>query len=636
MNVKKLKLATMFSIMFAGAFIFISALFYYYGYTKQVESQKQQLKQQATTVLNFADVLLESRNEKFFSGESPETPQVIQNEVFQKFTNISNGKVFFKEARPNPYDPLNKATPYEESLIKRFAQNRELHEIDDTITHQGKEYFISARPIIAEEKCKMCHPDWTAGNVVAIEDVMIDLEDFYAALRSNITLTIITGTINIIIILLLTHFLFKKYVSSRINKLLALIFRVEKGNFVIDDLIEGEPLGETTQNEIDRLFIHTKNMVDSLKPVIANVITASKDMAFQASYSYVKIDETNNHAKQQNDFVTHSKEELDKVVGVNESMVSSLNLLIDNTQESKSIVNVSKNDVQESLEQGNTAATLMDETSHTITDLKGFSEEVSKMTEIITDIADETNLIALNAAIEAARAGEHGRGFAVVADKIRELAEVSRENAQNISQVLNKINTQINLVATSAIHSKESVLSLVENSNKISESFEKVEATFNLISSSLKNFEKEFSSASNMLHKVDENLNDVAASSHTLVGNADKTKDIMHTISLKSAELKTLADGFEIVLNKRGDNRSVQTPPIVAKDEKGNRVYIFDKSKHGISFYYKDTHIHHTQNEIMELTLTQELDGLKQLKCQIKYTGTNMIDGVCFYGAKIL
>jgi len=637
MNVQKFKLATMFSIMFAGAFIFISALFYYYGYTQQVKNQKEQLKQQATMVLNFADVLLESRNEKFFSGESPETPQIIQNEVFQKFTKVSNGKVFFKEARPNPYDPHNKATPYEIDLIKRFAQNRELKEIDDTITQNNKEYFISARPIVAEEKCKMCHPDWTAGNVVAVEDVMIDLDDYYNALKENTVITIITGIINIIIILLLTHFLFQKYVSSRINKLLELIFRVEKGNFVIDDLLKDEPLDQgSSQNEIDRLFRHMKRMVESLKPVIANVITASKNMAFRASYSYVKIDDTSKHAKMQSDYVHNSKEQLENILSVNENMVSSLNLLIDNTEESKMVVATSKKDVNASLEQGNEAANVMDETSHSINDLKSFSQEVSKMTEIITDIADETNLISLNAAIEAARAGEHGRGFAVVADKIRELAEVSRDNAKDISRVLNKINDQINIVSDRAIDSKESVLSLVENSHKISESFEKVEKTFSLISTSLDNFQDEFVNASSMLKKVDTNLNDVELSSLSLVDNAESTKEIMRTISLKSAELKTLADGFDIVLNNRGSDRAVLTPPVSGKDNRGHEVYIFDKSPNGISFYFKEKVDNLQINDTVELQLNTPIDNRSTIRCQIKYTGTNIMEGVSFYGAQII
>jgi len=636
-NVQKFKLATMFSIMFAGAFIFISAMFYYYAYVQQVKNQKEQLRQQATMVLNFADVLLESRNEKFFSGESPETPQIIQNEVFQKFTEISKGKVFFKEARPNPYDPLNEATPYEIDLIQRFANNRELKEIEDTITHNNKEYFISARPIVAEKKCKMCHPDWTAGNVVAVEDVMIDLDDYYAALKENTIITIITGVINIIIILLLTHFLFQKYVSSRINKLLELIFRVENGNFVIDDLIKDEPLDKgSSQNEIDRLFRHMKRMVDSLKPVIANVITASKNMAFRASYSYVKIEDTNRHAKLQSNYVHNSKEQLENVLGVNENMVSSLNLLIDNTEESKNVVAKSKKDVGESLEQGNKVASVMDETSYSINDLKNFSQEVSKMTEIITDIADETNLIALNAAIEAARAGEHGRGFAVVADKIRELAEVSRDNAKDISRVLNKINDQITIVSNSALHSKESVLSLVENSQKISQSFEKVEDTFNLISTSLDKFQNEFTNASTMLKTVDSNLNDVELSSHSLVENAENTKEIMHTISLKSAELKTLADGFDIVLNNRSTNRTVLTPPLSAKDNRGHELYIFDKSEYGISFYFKERVDNLYINDTIELTLDKALDNHTKIKCQIKYAGTDIMEGVSFYGAQII
>ena len=635
-DIQKSKLATMFSVMFAGAFIVISAGFYYYNYLNQVHSQKAQLRSQATSVLNFADVLLESRNEKFFSGESAETPQIIQNEVFDKFTKISGGKVFFKEARDNPYNANNKATPYESSLIKKFNANKELKELEDTITMDEKEFFILSRPMIAEEKCKACHPNWTAGDVIAVEDVKIDLEDFYNTLKNNTILTLLTGIINITIILLLTHYLFSKYVSKRINKLLKVIFRVEKGNFVIDDLLKDEPLEKgSSNNEIDRLFRHLQKMVNSLKPVISNVVEESKNMAFQSSYSYVKIEETNAFVQEQHNFLTTSKQKLSDVLHENSMMRDSLGELTENSENSKLLVQSSKLDVSKNLEQGSEAANSMDNTSHSINDLKLLSGEVSKMVEIITDIADETNLIALNSAIEAARAGEHGRGFAVVADKIRELAEVSRDNANEISGILAKIDAQINKVTTNAITSKESVLSLVENSHQLEESFEKIEDTFNLISNSLNTFNEEFASESKLLSDVEANIVDVESSSDKLLVNAKYTQEVMSIISEKSASLKTLADGFEVVLNNRQDKRTVLTPPLQAKDDANNIVYIFDISDNGISFYYRyETNAIKKINDSITLTLKEEINGTKTITCTIVYASEDIMDGVRFYGTK--
>ena len=128
--------------------------------------------------------------------------------------------------------------------------------------------------------------------------------------------------------------------------------------------------------------------------------------------------------------------------------------------------------LKEILENFTTLINLIENSHQEIQDLQNQIYEVQNVSDFISDIADQTNLLALNAAIEAARAGEHGRGFAVVADEVRNLAERTQKATQTIGVSLKSIKDGVFNVYTNSDHISEIAVDSQSNMQKFMISME--------------------------------------------------------------------------------------------------------------------------------------------------------------------
>ena len=614
-QLRKFKISTAFSIIIFITIVSVTTAAYFKLYSENKHTLDNNLKSQAESILNFAGVLLNSRNEKFFSGESQEIPQVIQNEVFKKFTDVSEGKVFFKQASKSPVLESNRAVNYEETLIDYFAKNRDIKQKEKFIVENEKDFYVLARPIVAEDRCKMCHPMWHAGDIIAVENVKIDLVDYNEALNFNFFIMLFNWFLNIFLVLTVVQLFFYFEISKRVSKVLSVIFKIENGNFVLEDELKGElTKSGTTKNEFDRIIRHLDKTAKTLQPIIKNVVQESKDITFNASYATVKVEDNSLKVIEQDKAVDNSIDSINNVSEINKELLEQMNELKNDSQKSIHSVNNGKNVLSSNMDSTDKVYQSIEKTADSVEGLRTLSEEVSNATLVISDIADQTNLLALNAAIEAARAGEHGRGFAVVADEVRKLAEKSQHSASEIKGVISSIHQSISDVTSDTEATKDIFGELKEKSEELENNFNSIEDTLHTTVSSINSFEEKFDIQLKQLDSVYNSLNDIKDFSTYSLETSKILDSTILEIMDESSKLKELSDGFQAVLNNRTNKRTIISPPLKAIMHFGNglnkKAYIYDSSNSGMAFYFVDKNIKPSDisAQRIEVELDVELD----------------------------
>jgi methyl-accepting chemotaxis protein len=299
-------------------------------------------------------------------------------------------------------------------------------------------------------------------------------------------------------------------------------------------------------DEIGTLMTAMDNMVKSLRLLIGKIKYAADNMASgseQLSASAEEISRGMNEQTSRSTQIATAAEQMSQTVvdvAKNTSNIAQISTqAFDHAKDGEGVVKRSVDEVQ-------AIASTVAESSQVMKRLGESSGQIGDIVGVINDIADQTNLLALNAAIEAARAGEQGRGFAVVADEVRKLAERTTQATSQINSRISSIQSEVAHAGVAMNNATLRVESGVEFSRKTGDSLSNIVSSVNTLQSMVQQIASATEEMSSVSETISSDIHGIAAGSKEISAGSGQIAQASSDLARLATELQSVVRQFKV------------------------------------------------------------------------------------------
>jgi len=402
-----------------------------------------------------ANEVIDSANMLMVTGQisMPETRQLLIKKLASS-GNIVNLQLTRGEAVVNQFGEGLPEEKVRDDVQRQVIANKKpyyeiVHRGEKTIYRAVTPYILSHN--FHQTDCLSCHivPE---GTVAGVSDIEIDLTKDFQNHQQFLTIINVGQVIFQVLLFFFIGWVVKRFVSRRVDEI--------RGH--LGDLVNGDMTGEVVisgRDEMGEILCAVQSSKVLLGAVVDQIISVSGNIDARAKHLTSSMGKVEKSSQAQSESATSMAAAVEEMTVSIDQVASNAGDVRQISDNSKSLANDGGKVVQQVVGDMEKINIAVMNAATTIEDLGKKSEQIQNIVKSIKEIADQTNLLALNAAIEAARAGEQGRGFAVVADEVRKLAEKTSKSTQEISAMTETITGSTN----EAVKEMEAAVEMVKS-----------------------------------------------------------------------------------------------------------------------------------------------------------------------------